>query len=112
MARGPRKTLEEKIAAKEELIQALKVRIQSENEELQQMYQEKRLRDLESLSVIIEEAGLTEHEVQDAIHAYVTLKVQNASQQICEYCIKQNKTIINNNELFCYKTDINVSSTH
>lgn len=79
MARGPRKTLEEKIAAKEELIQALKVRIQSENEELQQMYQEKRLRDLESLSVIIEEAGLTEHEVQDAIHAYVTLKVQNAS---------------------------------
>ena len=40
MARGQRKTIEEKIAAKEELIEALTTRMESERRELEEMYQE------------------------------------------------------------------------
>ena len=42
MARGQRKTVEEKIAEKEKLIQALKTRLKSEQGELDALYREKR----------------------------------------------------------------------
>ena len=41
MARGQRKTMEEKIAAKKELIEALMTRVESEKRELEELYQEK-----------------------------------------------------------------------
>ena len=63
MARGQRKTLEEKIAAKLELIEALTTRMESEKRELEELYQEKRRKELEAVSDIIEEAGLEPEEV-------------------------------------------------
>ena len=42
MARGQRKSIEEKIAAKEELIEALTTRLESEKRELEELCQEKR----------------------------------------------------------------------
>ena len=39
MARGQRRTIEEKIADKEEIIRALQTRIKSEKEELEGLYQ-------------------------------------------------------------------------
>ena len=53
MARGQRKTLEEKIAAKVELIEALTTRLESEQRELEEMYQEKKRKELEVVSDII-----------------------------------------------------------
>ena len=47
MARGQRKTVEEKIAEKEELIQALRIRLKSEQNELDLLYKEKRERELD-----------------------------------------------------------------
>ena len=41
MARGQRKTIEEKIAEKEELILALRTRLKSEQLELETLYKEK-----------------------------------------------------------------------
>ena len=58
MARGQRKTMEEKIAAKKELIEALMTRVESEKRELEELYQEKKRKELEAVSDIIEEAGL------------------------------------------------------
>ena len=58
MARGQRKTIEEKIAAKEEIIEALEVRIQKEKEEL---------KELSSLNDLISENGLDIDSVKDLI---------------------------------------------
>lgn len=79
MARGQRKPLEEKIAEKEELIQALQVRLKSEQAELETMYQEKRLRDLEGLSDMIRTSGLDTSEVAEALAAYIELRDREAS---------------------------------
>lgn len=79
MARGQRKSLEEKIMEKEELIQALQIRIKSEQTELEGMYQEKKLKDLEGLNDMIKTSGLNKTEVEEALTVYMQLKAQNAS---------------------------------
>ena len=72
MARGQRKTLEEKIAAKMELIE-------SEQRELEEMYQEKRRKELEVVSDIIEEAGLEPEEVAEVLQQYLERREEAAS---------------------------------
>lgn len=79
MARGQRKSLEEKIAEKEELLRALQTRIKSEQKELDALYSEKKVKDLESLNELIKASQLSEGEVTEALEAYVKLKNQNAS---------------------------------
>lgn len=58
MARGQRKSIEEKIMAKEEVISALELRLKKEKEELQEMYEEKRQKELTSLNDLIAENGM------------------------------------------------------
>lgn len=79
MARGQRKTIEEKISEKEELLAALQVRIKSEQGELQALYNEKRAKDLESIDDLIKETGLNETEVTEALENYIRLKEQKVS---------------------------------
>ena len=57
MARGQKKSIEEKIMAKEEIISSLEVRLKKEKEELQEMYEEKRQKELISLNDLLEENG-------------------------------------------------------
>ena len=71
MARGQRKTVEEKIAAKEELIEALATRMESEKRELEELYQEKRKKELEVVSDIIAESGLDSDEVAEVLQQYL-----------------------------------------
>ncbi|MBR6769655.1 MAG: hypothetical protein IKM28_00135 [Lachnospiraceae bacterium] len=79
MPRGQRKTLEEKIAEKEELIQAWQTRIKSEQNELEALYNEKKLKDLESLDEMVRTSGLNESEIAEALENYRKLKEQNVS---------------------------------
>jgi len=67
MARGQRKTIEEKIAAKEEMIAALEVRIEKEKEELNEMLEERRQKELSSLNDLISENGLDIDSVKNLI---------------------------------------------
>ena len=67
MPRGQRKSLEEKIQAKQELINALNTRIESEERELEELFEQKRRKELEAVSDLIEDAGLAPEEVT-AIH--------------------------------------------
>ena len=67
MARGQKKSIEEKIAAKEEVISALEIRLKKEREELQEMYGEKRQRELSSLNELMEENGLDIDSVKNLI---------------------------------------------
>ncbi|MGN0400883.1 MAG: hypothetical protein ACI4HQ_01320 [Acetatifactor sp.] len=79
MARGQRKTLEEKIAAKQELIDALEVRMESEQRELEELYEEKRRRELEAVSELIADTGLAPEEVVAVLQQYVSDRAEAAS---------------------------------
>lgn len=71
MARGQRKTIEEKISEKEELIGALKIRLKSEQAELDALYKEKREKALESLNQMIDSSGLELCEVSELLQQYI-----------------------------------------
>ena len=71
MARGPRKSIEEKIEAKRELIDALEVRLDSERAELEELLKEKRWKELETVGDLIEESGLDPSSVAEILKEYV-----------------------------------------
>lgn len=71
MARGPKKSIEEKIEAKAELIAALETRLESERRELEEMVREKRLKELETVSDLMDECGLEAGEVADILREYM-----------------------------------------
>lgn len=79
MARGPKKTVEERIALKQELISALLTRIESEKKELEALYEEKRVKDLGTVNDLIVEAGLSAEEAREALQQYLDLRIANAS---------------------------------
>ena len=71
MARGQRKSIDEKIREKEELIGALKVRIQSEERELNDLITEKRNKEAEVITRMLAEAGISMEEAKDLIAQHV-----------------------------------------
>ena len=75
MPRGQRKSLEEKIQAKQELINALNIRMESEQREFEQ----KKRKELEAVSDIIEDAGLAPEEVTEVLQQYIESRRANAS---------------------------------
>ncbi len=79
MARGQRKTIEEKIQAKQELIEALMTRIESEQRELEELYAEKKRKELEAVSDMIEDAGLSTEEVSEILQQYLDSREASAS---------------------------------
>ena len=80
MARGQRKSVEEKIEAKKELIEALMVRLESEKKELQELYHEKKMKELQTVNELMDEAGLDPAEVAKLLKNYIdSREVKNAS---------------------------------
>ena len=71
MARGQRKSIEEKIVAKQELIQALLTRVESEKRELEELEQEKKRKELEAVSELIADSGLQPDEVTAILQQYL-----------------------------------------
>ena len=62
MARGVKKPVEEKIREKQEIIKALKIRLQKENEELEILLKEEREKNMEALSRYLSEVHLSPEE--------------------------------------------------
>ena len=79
MARGQRKTIEEKIAVKQNLIDALVTRIEAERRELEELYEEKKRRELEAVSELIADAGLNAAEVAEMLQQYIESRTVQAS---------------------------------
>ena len=71
MARGQRKTIDERIQAKQEIIDALLVRVESEKKELAALYAEKKRKEMEAVSSLISDTGLQPEEVAEAIQQYI-----------------------------------------
>lgn len=79
MARGQRKTIEEKIMAKQDLIDALTTRIESEKRELNELFEEKKHKELEAVSELITDAGLQPEEVAEVLQQYIGSRRASAS---------------------------------
>lgn len=79
MARGQRKTIDEKIAEKEELIGALKIRLKSEQAELEALYREKKEKALDSLNHMIDSSGLALSEVSEVLQQYIESRAQQSA---------------------------------
>ena len=62
MARGVKKPVEEKIREKQEIINALKIRLQKEHEELEALLKEEREKNMEALSRYLSEVHLSPEE--------------------------------------------------
>ena len=71
MARGVRKSIEEKLADKQEVIDALEIRILKEKEELQMLVNEQRMARLESLEELIDSSNLSLEEVTEILRQHV-----------------------------------------
>lgn len=71
MARGQRKSIEDKIQAKQELIDALLTRVESEKRELAELMEEKRRKELETVSDMIDDYGLAPEEVAQALQQFL-----------------------------------------
>ncbi len=76
MARGQRKTVEEKIAEKEEVILALRTKLKSEQNELDALYREKRDKDLEGINQLLASSGLNAEDAYDILQEYITAHTQ------------------------------------
>lgn len=86
MARGPRKTIEEKIEAKEALIQSLQIRIKSEQVELEELYKEKQAERLSALGELLHQTGLNVEEAAAILREHAgenALKKQKENDIIC-----------------------------
>lgn len=79
MARGQRKSVEEKIQAKQELIDALLTRVESEKRELAELMEEKRRKELEVVIDMIDDYSLAPDEVAQALQEFVENRQEEAS---------------------------------
>ena len=70
MARGVRRTIEEKIADKQEIIDALEIRVLKEKEELQVLLNEQRMARLEILEELIDNSNLSIEEVAQILRQH------------------------------------------
>ncbi|MGN1179823.1 MAG: hypothetical protein ACI4SD_01315 [Suilimivivens sp.] len=72
MARGPKKTMEQKIEEKKNIIDSLELRIEKEKEELQELLEEQKLMKLEEIGTIIENSNLSIEEVEKILSEYTS----------------------------------------
>ncbi len=63
MARGVKKSLQEKITQKEELIEALTTRIKKEKDELNDLLELQKMEELNELRLVVERSGLEINEI-------------------------------------------------
>ncbi|MBQ7954186.1 MAG: hypothetical protein IJ282_00390 [Lachnospiraceae bacterium] len=67
MARGVKKSIEEKIAEKKELIASLEVRVEKERKELELLLNEQKQQEVESLYNLLKEAKLSVNEAAEIL---------------------------------------------
>ena len=65
MARGAKKSLEEKIRQKEELIDSLSTRLKKEHEELNELLEAQKMEELNELRLAVQRSGLEISDIDD-----------------------------------------------
>lgn len=72
MARGQRRSIEEKIRQKQEIISGMELRLEHEREELEALISEQKQREVETLYDFIKETNLDVQEATEILQQYVT----------------------------------------
>ena len=72
MARGPRKSLDDKIREKSEVIEALKVRIKTEQMELEELIKERQDKEIAEIGNLLRVSSLTTDDARKIIEAYIS----------------------------------------
>lgn len=75
MARGQRKSIEDKIREKEEVIAALKIRVSSEEKELAELKKEKREKEMAAISCMLEESNISIEKAKEIIGNHIAAMV-------------------------------------
>lgn len=76
MARGQRRTIEDKIVEKKELIKSLNIRIEKENQELKALLSEQKQKEIETLYNFIKTSHLGLNEATKALQQYLSDKYE------------------------------------
>ncbi len=79
MARGQRRSVEEKISEKEETVRALRARLKAEQSELDALLREKREKDLEGLNQMLTSSGLDLNQAADILKDYIETHISQQS---------------------------------
>lgn len=72
MARGPKKSLDDKINDKNNIIEALKIRIKSEQSELDELLKEKQNKEIEELGNVLKDSNLSVEDARRILEDYIT----------------------------------------
>ena len=72
MARGQRKSIEEKIAEKQDLINSLNSRLEKETEELNSLLNEQKYQEIANLSDLVTASNLSVEDVPAILNGYLT----------------------------------------
>ncbi|MGN1188019.1 MAG: hypothetical protein ACI4R6_05955 [Lachnospiraceae bacterium] len=72
MARGPKKSLDDKINDKYSIIEALKIRIKSEQSELDELLKEKQNKEIEELGNVLKDSNLSAEDARRILEDYIT----------------------------------------
>ena len=72
MARGQRKSIEEKIAEKQDLINSLNSRLEKETEELNSLLNEQKYQEIENLYELVKASNLSIEDVTAILNGYLT----------------------------------------
>ena len=67
MARGVRKSIDDKIAEKREILNALEIRVEKEKKELEELINEQKQQEVESLYNLLKEANLSVNEAYEIL---------------------------------------------
>ena len=79
MPKGQRRPIDERILEKQQIIHALAIRVESEQRELNELLEEKRLRNLEQISELISDFGLTTDKVFEILQEYIENRITKVS---------------------------------
>lgn len=71
MARGKRKSIDEKIAEQQKVVECLRIRLEKEDEALNDLYREKKASEVNSLYDAIMEANLSVEEAIEVINDHL-----------------------------------------
>lgn len=73
MARGVKKSIDEKIAEKRELLGALEIRVEKEKKELELLLNEQKQQEVESLYNLLKEANISVNEATEILKSNVCM---------------------------------------
>lgn len=76
MARGQRKSIDEKISQKEELIKSIETRLEHEREELEALLSEKYQQEVKTLNDFLKASELSAQEATEVLRQYLSEKYQ------------------------------------